>query len=142
MKRIVLGLVVSVLVLTLINTAQAFGPGGGYGFGNCPRMIGQVPPPQLTPEQVEKHNKFLTDTLPLRQKMMQLKTELAVLYNNPNPDFKAIAEKEKQMVDLRVEMQKKAKESGLPIYPGYGRGGCMGYGPAGGFKAGMGRMGF
>ncbi|MFQ3574666.1 MAG: hypothetical protein SNJ53_08570 [Thermodesulfovibrionales bacterium] len=143
MKKIVIMLVVSTFVLTMISTVGAFGPGAGYGAGFGPYVAGQFNPKvQLTPEQLEKFNKFQTDVLPLRQKMLKLKTDLSILYSKANPDFKAIAEKQKEMVDVKIEIQKKAVEAGLPLPLGYGRGrgGCMGLGPAGGFKTGMGRF--
>lgn len=145
MKRIALVLMVSVFVITMIGSANAFGPGGGYGFGCGPCIAGQPnPPAQLTTEQLEKYNRFQSEILPLRQKMLQLRTEVSILYSKQTPDFKTIADKQKEMVDIRTEIHKKAAEAGLSNLIGYGRGrgGCMGYGPAGGAKAGMGRMAF
>lgn len=133
MKKLAVTLIAVFVVLGIGSQAIAFGPGGCCKFN--PHGTA------LTPEQITKFNKFQQDTLALRQKMLQLKTELQALMTAQNPDFKAIAEKEKQMVDLRVEIQKKAIEAGLPAYTrgmGMGRGlcGCQagGLGPVG-FKA-------
>lgn len=119
-KAISIGLAV-VLVAALVTGAMAFGP--GYGSS-------------LTPEQAQKFAQFQKDTLPLRQKMLQLKTELMGLRTQTTPDWNAIAAKQKEMVDVRTEIQKKAAETGIA---GFGPGSCKGGKGKG--MMGMGRMG-
>ncbi|BCB97126.1 hypothetical protein JZK55_20480 [Dissulfurispira thermophila] len=117
-----------VFVAVLVSGAMAFGP--GYGMGNG-MMAGN-----LTPEQAQKFAQFQKDILPLRQKMLQLKTELMILRTQATPDWNAIAAKQKEMVDVRTEIQKKASEAGITnLGPGLCRGG-KGMG-----MIGMGRMG-
>lgn len=129
MKKMVgLGLAV-VLMAALVTGAMAFGPGygmgAGYGMGY-----------NLTPEQTQKFAEFQKNILPLRQKMLQLRTELMTLRTQANPDWNAIAAKQKEMVDVRTEIQKKAAEAGITDFgPGVCRGG-KGIG-----MMGMGRMG-
>lgn len=76
--------------------------------------------------------------------MLQLRTDLLALRAQLTPDWKAIAEKQKEMVDIRVEIQKKATEAGFagPGLCGHGTGkaghGFQGYGTG---RMGMCRMG-
>ncbi len=132
-KGIIMGLVV-LLTTAVVSVAIARGPGQcfkGPGAGTS-----------MTQEQAQKFARFQTDTLPLRQKMMQLRTELMSLRVQEKPDWKAIAGKQKEMVDLRVEMQKRASEAGIAGFgPGFGRGRGMGSGCDDCFMEGKGPMG-
>lgn len=119
------------LAMVLATGAFAFGPAGGPGAGggNCP-MAGT----NLTPEQQQKYTQFQNETLPLKQKMMQLRTEAKTLGAKTPTDWNALAAKEKEMVDVRIEMRKKAVESG---FAGCGMGhGMKGRGGHGGHGAG------
>ena len=129
MKRgLIAGLVVA-MVAVVVTAAFAFGPGYGQGmgagYGICPGATGTV-----TPEQSQKFAKFQTDILPLKQKMLQLRTELMTLRTQTPTDWNAISAKRKEMVDVRTEIQKRAADSGF----GGGCGAC-GYG-----SGRMGRM--
>jgi hypothetical protein len=129
MKRgLIAGLVV-VMVAVVVTAAFAFGPGYGRGmgagYGTCP-AAGTV-----TPEQSQKFAKFQTDILPLKQKMLQLRTDLMTLRAQTPRDWNAISAKRKEMVDVRTEIQKRSAESGFG-----GRCSACGYG-----SGHMGRMG-
>jgi len=130
-KGLLAGLTVA-LVAIVVSGAFAFGPGYGQGpcadIGACP-MVGNA-----TPEQAQKFAKFQGDILPLKQKMLQLRTELMNLRSQTSVDWKTVAAKQKEMVDVRTSIQQKASESGIT---GMGVGGC-GMGRMG---MGMGRMG-
>jgi hypothetical protein len=63
--------------------------------------------------------------------MHQLMTDVKTLHAQSTPDWKAIAEKQKEMVDIKIEIQKKATAAG---FAGFGPGLC-GYGSG---KAGSG----
>ncbi|MBF0327895.1 MAG: hypothetical protein HQL10_01925 [Nitrospirae bacterium] len=116
MKKITIIGLAMVLAVALVTGAMAVGPCGGMGSG--PGCVSQT---NQTPEQTQQFAKFQRETLQLRQKMMEVRTELSELRAQTNPDWKAIADKEKQIVDIRTEMQKKAKESGVQ---GMGQGYC------------------
>ena len=119
-KAISIGLAV-VLVATLVTAAIAFGPGHGRGMGYG--IVGSG----FTTEQAQKFAQFQQETLPLRQKMQQLRTDLLMLRTQTSPDWEAITAKQKEMVDLRVEIQKKAAEAGITGFgPGFGLGYCRG----------------
>lgn len=149
MKKTVQVVVSILFVFVLSVGAWAFGPGMGTGphAGHGANLKAFPQGSQLTQEQIEKFNKFKLDTLPLRQKMMQLKTELSVLYSKKPVDYKAVALKENEIVDVRLEIHKKAVETGVADFlpmrygmrQGRGMGGCMmdGFGPGPiGFKKG------
>ncbi|MDI1472701.1 MAG: periplasmic heavy metal sensor [Thermodesulfovibrio sp.] len=115
MKKTFIITIAALFVLGIIGGAAYAWRGGGPGYGGyaCPYYSSTVDP--------QKAQKFYTDTLPLRQKQLQLRAELAQLYGQPNPDWNAITKKHQEMVQLRTEIQKKAQEYGLP----YGRGMMM-----------------
>jgi len=137
-KGLIASLIVA-LVAVGVTAAFAFGPGYGMGMGagsgTCPMAGGTV-----TPEQSQKFAKFQGDVLPLKQKMLQLRTELMTLRAQTPTDWNAISAKQKEMVDVRTEIQKRAADSGLT---GAGCGQCgYGQGRMGmGAGMGMGRMG-
>lgn len=106
MKKTFIIAVTALFVLGVIGSAAYAWRGGGPGYGGyaCP-VYNNVDP--------QKAQNFYTETLPLRQKQIQLRGELAQLYAQPNPDWNAITKKKQEMVQLRTEMQKKAQEYGL-----------------------------
>ena len=122
MKKATSFILAIAMVALLVSGAMAIGPGGGMapcasGEGNCPQMSA------ANPEQAQKFAQFQKEILPLRQQMLQLRTDLMALRAQPSPDWKAIADKQKQMVDVRIEIQKKRAAAGLPAM---GRGSCGG----------------
>jgi len=125
----------ALIVIALIGGAVAAGP-MGPGGGPCATAPADCPlAATAKPEQALKFADFQKEILPQKQQMLQLKTDLMGLRAQPNPDWKAIADKQKQMVDVRVEIQKKAAAAG---FPAWGAGRC-GMGMMGG--RGMGMMG-
>lgn len=118
MKKMLIAGVVVALAAAVVTGAMAMGPGSGMGMGmGCDKGMMS----NLTTEQSQKFVQLQKDTLQLRQKMLQLKTDLMTLRAQAAPDWKAIAEKQKEMVDVRTEMQKKAAEAGVS---GFGPGHC------------------
>jgi hypothetical protein len=106
MKKVLSVVLAIAMVMSVMGVALA-GPGAGKGMGMAQGA-------NLTPEQQQKFAQFQKDVLPLKQKMMALKTDLTGLKAQQTPDWKAIADKEKEMVDVRTEIQKKASEAGFP----------------------------
>ena len=127
MKRTFIAGLAVALVAIVVTGAFAFGPGYGMGQGNgngtCAMASGTV-----APEQAQKFAKFQSDILPLKQKMLQLRTDLMTLRSQTPTDWNAIAAKQKEMVDVRTEIQKRAADSG------FGGMGCD-------MRCGMGGMG-
>jgi len=143
-----------ILVLALVATvALARGPGFGPGFG---RGFGEpasgVPPiPNLTGEQSAQiqalRDGFLKEIEPLQKEVYTKGTELRNLWQSPNPDQATIAAKQKEMFNLRSQMQEKGTSLGLEIrkvltpeqlaqLPAFNQG--AGFGSGGGFGPGMG----
>lgn len=131
MSKNVTAILAAIIFLVLTTGAWAQGPGGAMGMGICP--MGQA---SVSPEQAQRFAQFQSETLPLRQKMLQIKSELMTLRVQPTKDWKAIADKQKEMVDVKTEIHKKADAVGIPVGrgmcggPGAGRMGkpCMGMG--------------
>jgi Spy/CpxP family protein refolding chaperone len=127
MKKGTLTVVAVVLAMALATGAFAFGPGYGGGAGNCPAQA------QLTPEQSQKFTQFQNEILPMKQKMIQLRTELMTLRSQTPTDWNAVSAKQKEMVDLRIAIQQKAESYGFKGR-GFGMGrGMGGNGPGGRF---------
>jgi Spy/CpxP family protein refolding chaperone len=129
MKKILITMIVLMLALVVVNGVMAWGgPGNGMrgGYG-CPYAAGYTA--DVTPEQAQKVAAFQQSIQPLQQKVFQLRNEIWTLRNQQNPDWNAISSKQKEMVDLRTQIQKLAVDSGVTGV-GYG------YGPRG---RGMGR---
>lgn len=150
-KFLIIGLVVGVVALS-ITAVYAFGPhfgAGTFAGGDCMGYTN----PNLTTEQKAKFAEFQKETLELRQKMLAKHSELATLKSQATPDLKAIAEKKKEIIDLRTQLQKKAVDAGIagtdtgewncPMGGPHGRGGMgMMSGSQGMGPRGMGMRGF
>ncbi|SPQ01863.1 conserved exported hypothetical protein [Candidatus Sulfobium mesophilum] len=110
-KWLMISIVVAVVALT-VTGARAFGPGNGMGrgacYGTCP-MAGIT----TTSEQSQNFAKFQSSILPLKQSMLRLKTELVTLRLQTPTDWAAVSAKQKEIIDVRTEIQKKAAESGF-----------------------------
>jgi hypothetical protein len=132
-KLLLVAVVVAMVVSVFAHGVFAFGPGPGFGpYG--------MYNPQWTTVSPEQFSRFQQAVQPLRDRLFQLKTELRALMGQPTPDYRAIADKQKQMVDVRVEIQKRANEAGISA----GGCGCMGGGPGNpvgfrGWKRGVGQ---
>jgi Spy/CpxP family protein refolding chaperone len=142
---------VAVLALTA-SAALAWGPGRGMGGG---RGNGFPAIPNLTAEQSSKitalREAHLKGIEPLQQGLLTKRTELRALWQSSNPDEAAIKAKQKEILDLRSQLQDKATDLRLEIrklltpeqqaqMAAFGPGAGPGMGRMGGM-GGMGRMG-
>jgi len=152
-----LGLILALALVATVALAwgPGFGPGFGRGFGGP--AFGSPPIPNLTGEQSAQiqalRDGFLKEIEPLQKEVYTKETELRNLWQSPNPDQATIAAKQKEMFNLRSQMQEKGTSLGLEIrkvltpeqlaqLPAFNQG--AGFGPGGGFGPGMGfgpRMG-
>jgi Spy/CpxP family protein refolding chaperone len=93
--------------------------GHGPGWkGECGRESGDPGKiSNLTPEQKAKfqelRRKFNEETAQLRGALVTKRIELQSLWTNPNPDPKAIMDKEKELRDLQNQMRDKAVQKML-----------------------------
>jgi Spy/CpxP family protein refolding chaperone len=138
-------LIVGVALITMAATAVAGGPGYGMGGNvNCPAGMNQL---NLTPEQKTKlgelREKHWKDTVSLRNDMQAKRLDLRNLWNSPNPEKSMILTKQKEMNDLRDEMQVVATDFRLEmrkILTPEQIAQLGNFGPGLGFHRGMGRM--
>jgi hypothetical protein len=128
MRKILFISAVLAAVFAMAATSFAWCRGGyGCGYGYGPGYA----PAAYTPEQTQKITAFQQSIQPQQQKMFQLRNELWTLRNQQNPDWNAITAKQREMFELRTQIQKQAVDSGVAGM-GYG----YGYGKRG---RGMGR---
>lgn len=143
MKRIVIiGLSLTLALALVATVAPAWGPGFGRGFG--------PPFANLTAEQSAQiqalQQAYLKEITPLQQELFAKGVELPNLWANPGSDQAAITAKQKEIFDLRSQLQEKANNLRLEIQkvapqaglgPWFGPG--PGFGPPGpGFGPGRG----
>jgi len=121
----VLALAALVISLGAVDSAWAR---GGWGCMNA----------NLTPEQsaqlFDLRQQFMNDTAGLRKQMMIKRTELAALWQNPNPDQNQIQVKQQELNALRDQLQAKRiafqtqNQQNFPAGMGPGAGSGMGRG--------------
>ena len=146
-----LGLILALALVATVALAwgPGFGPGFGRGFGGP--AYGSPPIPNLTTEQSAQiqalRESFLKEIEPIQKELYAKGQEFRNLWQSPNPDQAAIAAKQKEMIDLRTQLQGKATNLGLEIrkvltpeqlaqLPAFNQG--AGFGPGAGFEPGMG----
>ncbi|MCE5194759.1 MAG: hypothetical protein LLF28_04775 [Nitrospiraceae bacterium] len=127
MKKIALIVLVAAIVVFAGSAVYAFGPWGG-GCGTC--FTGG--PNTTTPINIEAAKKFQQETASLREQMWLKRIEIQNEYTKPTPDLKRIADLQKEMIDIRTQIQTAAQKNGFP---------AMGRGMMGGMKGGRGMMG-
>jgi zinc resistance-associated protein len=158
-KSTIIGVGLALGVALVATVALAWGPGFGPGFGRGFGGPGYgVPPiPNLTTEQSAQiqalRDGFLKEIESLQKELYEKGQEFRNLWLSPNPDQAAIAAKQKEIFNLRSQLQEKATSLGLEIrkvltpeqlaqLPAFSQG--AGFGPGVGFGPGMGfgpRMG-
>jgi Spy/CpxP family protein refolding chaperone len=141
MNKLRIVIIALTLVTVVAGTAMAIGPGTGTGTGPradaglCPLTSDQAA------QQTQQYAKLQKDILPLKQRMLALRTELMELYAQAKPDWNAISAKKKEIVDVQTEIQKSSTSAGFGGYGcgmGYGRGMGHGHGRGMGYGGGMG----
>lgn len=122
-----------VALMAVPALAKSYGRGGGFGPGNGPGWM-----QSMTPEQQAKLSTaraaYLKDTLELRKQMMLKGMELRTLNADPKANKAKVLKLANELVDLRAQIAKKRNQhfAGLPVGPGFERGGKNGrggYGP-------------
>ena len=120
-KTIIIGLSRVLGVALVATVALAWGPGFGPGFGRGPGgpAYGVPPIPNLTDEQSAQikalRDGFLKEIEPLQKELYAKGQELRTFWQAPNPDQAAITAKQKEISDLRFNLQEKATSLGLEI---------------------------
>jgi Spy/CpxP family protein refolding chaperone len=107
-------LMVAVLAIALLATAglalaqgwgrgQGMGPGGGMGFGPCAANL------NLSAEQIKEMQdlraKHFNETATIREQLFAKNAELRSLWAQKEPNETAILKKQKEVNELRTELQ-------------------------------------
>ena len=139
---IVLSLTLALALATAV--ALAWGPRFGPGFAGGPPFA------NLTAEQSSQiqalREGYLKEIEPLQQELWTKGSELQKLWSTPNADPAVIVAKQKEIFDLRAQLQEKANsfrlevQKLLPADQSFGPG--PGFGPRGGFGPGGPGRGF
>ncbi len=112
MRKKIIVLALTVLVIFGVTYVYAQGPGIGFGPKRMsePWVTKGVSP--LTPDQIAKfqelRQKFLAETARLRGDLLTKRLELKSLWTNPKAEDKAILEKERELRDLQNQLSDKA----------------------------------
>lgn len=88
--------------------------GTGVAFAKKGVGPGQYYPPNIDPAKAQE---FCKEIQPLWQKQWQLSSELRTLWGQNPPNWEALLNKEIEIQKIRLEIQKKAYEKGLPYGP-------------------------
>jgi len=150
MKKMIIATVAVLIVGALTFSGVAFSWGGmgfgGRGYGPDPSVISGL---NLTDEQASQikalRDTFLRDIKPLQDKMFSKRGDLKLLWMKENPDQEKIAVTQKEVRDLRNQIEDRMVQQRLEVFkvltpeqkeklPSNGPGG--GFGP--GFMMGMG----
>lgn len=157
MKKTAIGISVVMTLLVTASLALAWGPGYGRGMGSGfgPAGCWYAPGINLTADQSGKltglQQKFLNETLPIRNEMAAKSLEVRSLMAQPGMDAAKITEKQREIFALQQKLQEKSltyqsdarnilspqQLSALP--PGCGLGFAAGTGYGVGFSGGYGR---
>lgn len=130
MKKILAALTVVVLAA---GSAMAMGPmGGGMGAG-CGCGMGRG----VTPADTAAHKKFISDTMSLRQEMMNKHLEMQKEYVKDTPDQAVMTKLRGEIAELRTKMMDARAKAGLPMGPRGKNGHMMKGGMGGGMGRGM-----
>ena len=114
MEKLVKTLFTVVVVTFFVTSAFAYGPGSGRGHGSGPRDgcdSETFSILNLTAEQAAKihtfREAFLKDCKPLQDKMVSKRGDLKILWLQQNPDQEKILTMQKEIRDLKDQIQEK-----------------------------------
>lgn len=143
MKKVVIGLSLTLVVALVASFALAWGPGFGRGFGFGP-PFGNLPPEQSSKIQALRQA-YLKEIEPLQEQLWAKGAELQKLWSTPNAEPATVVARQKEIFDLRTQLQEKANsfrleaQKLLPADQSFGPG--PGFGPGRGFGPGFGPFG-
>lgn len=108
MRKGVIGSLIVALGLVLVSSVYAYYPGGGPG--DCLYRADRS-----GPEEFRNYQKTI---LPLRDELVNKKVELRREFSKPTMNRDRIAGIQKEIIDIRTEILKRADEAGLPAWKG------------------------
>ena len=104
MKKALITVLILVLAMFLITSVYA----------RSPRDVTKQDNSKYTNINIETLKKFQKETLPLRDELITKRFEIRNERNKEKPDRDRIATLQKEMIDIRTKIKKKADELGLP----------------------------
>jgi hypothetical protein len=111
MRKGVIAVLIAATALVFVSAVYAYPPGNGNGI--CRSVNADT----------EAVKKFHKETLSFRDELISKKLDLRKEFSRRTPDRDRIAALQKEIIDIRTKIMKKADESGVPGY--FGRdGGC------------------
>jgi zinc resistance-associated protein len=116
-KNIVIGLV-TVFALVLVTSSAFAGPGWGRGQGygqqyGCP-LVSSLTPEQTSRIQTIQQANF-QEISPLQEQLYAKRTELRNLWVTQNPDQAKITALQKEMLEIRAQLQEKSNNARLEV---------------------------
>jgi hypothetical protein len=110
MRKGVIVVLIAAAALVFVSAVYAHPPGNG----NCICRSGNV--------DTEAVKKFQKETLSFRDELITRKLDLHKEFSKRTPDRDRIAALQKEIIDIRTKIMKKADESGVPKYFGRAKG--------------------
>ncbi len=110
MRKEVIVVLILAAALVFVSVVYAYPPGRGNGI--C--RSGNV--------DTEAVRKFQKESLSFRDELITRKLDLRKEFSKRTPDRDRIAALQKEIVDIRTKIMKKADESGVPNYFGRAKG--------------------
>ena len=110
-KEVIIGLVL-VTGIMLVSASYAHFPGSGYRVC-CFQDV-----------DMDSVKKFKKETLPLRDEFLTKKFELRKEIAKDKPERERIAELRKEIIDIRMKIQRKADGAGIHLWNGDKKGCC------------------
>ena len=118
-KVVIIGLSLTLAVVLIAAAAMAWGPRFGPGFAGGPPFAGVPPFANLTAEQSSQiqtlREAYLKENAPLQQELLAKGTELRSLWSTPNADPATVVAMQKEIFDLRTQLQERATNLGVEI---------------------------
>ena len=112
MRKGVIVVLIAAAALVFVSAVYAYPPGNGNGICRSVNV------------DTVAIKKFQKETLSFRDELITRKLDLRKEFSKRTPDRDRIAALQKEIIDIRTKIIKKADESGVPRYFGRAKGCC------------------
>jgi ferredoxin len=110
MRKGVIVVLIAAVALVFVSAVYAYPLGNGNGICRSVNV------------DTEAVKKFQKETLSFRDELITRKLDLRKEFSKRTPDRDRIAALQKEIIDIRTKIMKKADESGVPKYFGCAKG--------------------
>jgi len=110
MRKGVIVVLIAAVALVFVSAVYAYPLGNGNGICRSVNV------------DTEAVKKFQKETLSFRDELITRKLDLRKEFSKRTPDRDRIAALQKEIIDIRTKIMKKADESGVPKYFGRAKG--------------------